>query len=67
MKITQIIVECGTTLPHPRYQYSSIRESVSATATLAPDDVPDAVIAYLQEWLSAALAVRIQQRLKEEP
>ena len=53
-------------MPHPRYQYSSIRESLSATATLASDDVPDAVISYLQEWLSAALAVRIQERLKED-
>jgi hypothetical protein len=41
MKITTLTVESGTTVPHPRYQYSSIRESVAATVDLSDGDLPD--------------------------
>jgi hypothetical protein len=66
MKITQITVETGTTIPHPRYQYSSIRESVGATATIGPKDNPHVAVAELQEWLGVTVALRLEQRLKED-
>lgn len=66
MKITEVTVECGTTLPHPRYQYSSIREAVTATATLDSNESPSKVIEKLQDYLGKLLAVRLETRMKED-
>lgn len=66
MKITQVTVECGTTVPHPRYQYSSIRESVTMTAQIEDGESPGKAVEKLQDWLGKMLAVRVNQRMQED-
>ena len=48
MKITQVTVSAGRTIPHPVHEYSNLRPHVSITADIESDDDPEEIIIMLQ-------------------